>query len=101
MQVLAFSKLYEKYKDTDTSPAAESIEKTQIRLKQPFTYYYFIEVGGVIVGAVRVVDRNKENLDTILQEAGICHLYEKVGYRQTGRIRKVNDCMTLVFYRKG
>ena len=37
MQVLAFSKLYEKYKDTDTSPAAESIEKTQIRLKQPFT----------------------------------------------------------------
>ena len=37
MQVLAFSKLYEKSKDTDTSPAAESIEKTQIRLKQPFT----------------------------------------------------------------
>lgn len=47
-----------------------------------------------------MVDKNKENLDTILQEAGICHLYEKVRYRQTGRIRKVNDCMTLVFYRK-
>lgn len=38
-----------------------------------------------------MVDKNKENLDTILQEAGICHLYEKVRYRQTGRIRKVND----------
>ena len=39
-------------------------------------------------------------LDTILQEKGNCHLYEKLGYRQTGKTEVVNDKMTLVFYRK-
>lgn len=39
-------------------------------------------------------------LDTILEEAGNCHLYEKVGYRKTGRLQKMNDRMTLVFYEK-
>ena len=39
-------------------------------------------------------------LDTILQEKGNCHLYEKMGYRKTGKMEKVNERMTLVFYRK-
>ena len=39
-------------------------------------------------------------LDTILQEKGICHLYEKLGYRQTGETKVVNERLTLVFYRK-
>ena len=39
MQVRAFLDLYEKYQDTETSPATESVEKILIRLKQPFTYY--------------------------------------------------------------
>ena len=39
-------------------------------------------------------------LDTILQEKGNCHLYEKIGYRQTGRTKNINDKMTLVFYEK-
>ena len=39
-------------------------------------------------------------LDTILQEAGNCHLYEKLGYKRTGKIEKVNEKMTLVFYEK-
>ena len=39
-------------------------------------------------------------LDTILQEEGNCHLYEKMGYRRTGEIKAVNDKMTLVFYIK-
>lgn len=39
-------------------------------------------------------------LDTILQEKGNCHLYEKLGYHQTGRTEKINDQMTLVFYEK-
>lgn len=41
------------------------------------------------------------SLDTILQEPGNCHLYEKMGYRQTGGTRMINDKLTLVFYRKG
>jgi hypothetical protein len=39
-------------------------------------------------------------LDTILQEEGNCHLYEKMGYRQTGKTEVINDKMTLVVYRK-
>ena len=39
-------------------------------------------------------------LDTILQEAGNLHLYEKMGYHQTGRIDRINDRMDIVFYEK-
>lgn len=39
-------------------------------------------------------------LDTILQETGNCHLYEKIGYKRTEKIEKVNDKMTLIFYEK-
>ncbi len=137
MQIEAFQSLYEKYQDVETSPATEDIDKIQMRLNQSFTYYYFIVVDGVTVGAIRVVDkkemgkakrispifimdeyRNKGyaqkamrlaeeihgssdwELDTILQEEGNCYLYEKMGYRQTGKTETVNDKMTLVFYRK-
>lgn len=39
-------------------------------------------------------------LDTILQEKGNCYLYEKMGYRATGKSEIVNEQMTLVFYEK-
>ena len=39
-------------------------------------------------------------LDTILQEPGNIHLYEKMGYRRTGRVEKINDKMDIVFYEK-
>lgn len=39
-------------------------------------------------------------LDTILQEAGNCRLYEKTGYRKTDRFHRVNEKMTLIFYKK-
>ncbi len=39
-------------------------------------------------------------LDTILQEKGNCHLYEKMGYRATGKQEQINEKMTLVFYEK-
>lgn len=137
MQVEAFQDLYEKYQDTETSPATEGIDRILMRLNQPFTYYYFIEVDHTAVGAIRVIHRKEEKaakrispifilkayrnrgyaqkaiqlaeeihgasnweLDTILQEKGNCHLYEKMGYRQTGETEKINDRMTLVFYRK-
>lgn len=108
-----------------------------MRLRQPFTYFYFIRLNGRNIGAIRVVDkkpstepkrisplfilpefRNKgyaqsailqaENihgalnweLETILQESAICHLYEKTGYRKTNRIKEINTNMTLIFYKK-
>jgi hypothetical protein len=39
-------------------------------------------------------------LDTILQEEGNCHLYEKLGYKKTGKIEKINERMDIVYYEK-
>lgn len=39
-------------------------------------------------------------LDTILQEEKLCYLYEKIGYRKTGKYQHLKDGMDLVFYRK-
>lgn len=42
----------------------------------------------------------KWTLDTILQEKKLCYLYEKMGYKQTGKFEKINNGMDLVFYEK-
>lgn len=39
-------------------------------------------------------------LDTIKQEPKLLHLYEKAGYRQTGREDRIKEGMDLVFYEK-
>jgi len=39
-------------------------------------------------------------LTTILQEEGNCHLYEKIGYKKTGKIEKISEIMDIVFYEK-
>ena len=50
--------------------------------------------------AERLHGADNWKLDTILQEAGNCYLYEKMGYRRTGKTEKINDKMTLVYYEK-
>ena len=136
MQVEAFSELLEKYRDYETSPANEPVSRVGERLKQPFTYYYFIMDGETAAGAIRVVDmkdgsrkrispifimkqfrgkgyaqqairaveelhgRDNWALDTILQEAGNCYLYEKMGYHRTGGSKVINGRMTIVNYEK-
>lgn len=137
MQIRAFEDLYEKYQDIQTSPAKEKIDKIIMRLKQWYTFYYFIMMDDNIVGAIRVVDKKGEDkmkrispifvmpeyrnmgiaqesikavekrhgdnnweLETILQEKGNCHLYEKMGYERFDFPTKVNERLTLVRYRK-
>lgn len=136
LQTEAFAELLVKYQDYNTSPANETIEKTEARLKQAYTYFYFIMDNDKIVGAIRVVDmkdgrrkrispffimkeyRNKRyaqsaiieaerihgkdnwELDTILQEAANCHLYEKMGYHKTGKTEIINEKMTIIHYEK-
>ncbi|MDR1705265.1 MAG: GNAT family N-acetyltransferase [Clostridiales bacterium] len=39
-------------------------------------------------------------LDTIKQEAKLCHLYEKMGYRPTGTQKHIKDGMDLLDYAK-
>ena len=45
-------------------------------------------------------DTQRWFLDTIMQEPGNCHLYEKLGYKRTGKTEKMNENMTLVDYEK-
>lgn len=52
MQVKSFQQLLDKYHDYETSPASEPIEKMIARLEQKDTYYYFICVDKVKVGAI-------------------------------------------------
>ena len=59
---------------------------------------------GIAQQAIRLAEelyggKNWE-LDTILQEKGNCHLYEKVGDRPTGETREINHKMTLIYYKK-
>lgn len=39
-------------------------------------------------------------LDTILQEEKLCYLYQKMGYRKTGKIENLKQGMDLVFFTK-
>ncbi len=39
-------------------------------------------------------------LSTIKEEKGNCHLYEKCGFKQTGKEEIINDKMTIVYYEK-
>lgn len=59
MQKKAFQELLDKYQDYETNPASEAVEKIFMRLKQEFTYYYFICFDGRKAGAVRVVDKKE------------------------------------------
>ena len=45
-------------------------------------------------------DSTKWELDTILEEKGNCYLYEKLGYRKTGKIEIIKDGMTIVYYER-
>ena len=53
-----------------------------------------------IMAAEQIHGSSHWRLDTILQEAGNLHLYEKMGYHRTGRIERINDRMDIVFYEK-
>lgn len=56
MQKEAFAELFDKYQDTETSPATENYEKILFRFNQPETTYYFIMANNVKVGVIRIVD---------------------------------------------
>ena len=61
--------------------------------------------GGIGYTAIQKVfamypDTDVWKLDTILQERGNCHLYEKCGFVRVGEEHVINDQMTLVDYEK-
>ncbi len=81
MQVEAFTELLEKYRDYETNPAAESVEKIRQRFEQPFTYYYFITVDSEKVGFLRVVDK-KDGSRKRISPIGILPAYRNKGCAQ-------------------
>ena len=53
-----------------------------------------------IIAVEKLYGEDNWSLDTILQEKGNCHLYEKMGYHRTGKTEHINDRMDIVFYEK-
>lgn len=142
LQVEAFTPLYEKYHDEETSPAKESLDTVRWKITdRSKSDFYIIEFENQPVGGIRVRSHNGGEiiegirwispifvipkfqgksiaqkviqkvfelysdtltwkLDTIKQEPGNCHLYEKCGFVRIGEDTVVNEQMTLVEYEK-
>lgn len=52
MQIDSFNPLLNKYKDYETNPANESIEKTILRINNPSSNYYKMIIDSNLVGAI-------------------------------------------------
>lgn len=53
-----------------------------------------------ILAAEQLYGSDNWKLDTILQEEGNIYLYEKLGYRRTGKIDKISDAMDIIYFEK-
>lgn len=53
--------LLKKYRDYETSPANESLEKIVEQINQPFTDYYIIESDNIAVSGVRIVKKGNKH----------------------------------------
>lgn len=137
MQIDSFSSLLNKYKDYETNPANESIEKTILRISNPSNNFYKMIIDSNLVGAICISQKELPykfrispmfihpiyqgkgiaqkvlilieemfpeaqsfELATILEEERNCFLYEKMGYKRTEVIKKLNDKTTLIYYKK-
>ena len=82
MQKEAFSELYAKYQDTETSPATEKYENILFRFNQPETTYYFIMADNVKVGVIRIVDCKNGITRKRISPVFIMPEYRNKGYAQ-------------------
>lgn len=107
MQKEAFAELLKRYQDYETNPASEPIDKQEEGKRKRISPLFILPQywnRGLAQQAILAVEEIHGStgweLDTILQEKGNCHLYEKMGYRVTGKQEQINKKMTLVFYEK-
>jgi len=82
MQKIAFADLLDKYEDYDTNPANEPLKKTVMRLSLPSTYYYFINLNGENIGAIRIVDNKSTVEKKRISPIFIMPQYRNNGYAQ-------------------
>lgn len=71
----------------------------QIYILPEYQGYGYAQMAIMIVESLYPMVEKWE-LDTILQEEKLCYLYEKMGYRKTGRVEHILNGMDLVFYAK-
>ena len=83
MQVKSFKNLLDKYQDFETNPASETILNVEMRLKQNFTFFYFIFIDNKKVGAIRVVDYKKKNKNKRISPLFILPEYRNKGIAQS------------------
>ena len=83
MQVKAFKELLDKYQDFETNPASEPISNIEMRLKQNFTFFYFICVDNKKVGAIRIIDHKEENKNKRISPIFILPKYRNKGIAQS------------------
>ncbi len=58
MQVESFHEIYLRYRDNETNPVNESVEKILQKLKRPDSHLYLIKFENNFVGGVRIVVKN-------------------------------------------
>ena len=88
LQVTSFLPLLEKYRDYETNPAAESLDRIQQRFAQPYSDYYLILESERVVGMLRVCNHGER-----CRLSPICILpeYQGRGYA-TQAIRNMEQC---------
>ena len=80
MQQSAFAPLLKKYKDYETNPAAESLERVRERLAYTYTDTFFIVVENTKVGCIRIAHNNEV---CTLKQILILPQFQGNGYAQT------------------
>ena len=83
MQIKSFKKLLDKYQDFETNPANEFISNIEMRLKQNFTFFYFICIDNKKVGAIRIIDHKEENKNKRISPIFVLPEYRNKGIAQS------------------
>ena len=106
---------YDPYSVIEDGKVVSNISVNRCDMNYKGKIFHLIQLGTVMTDpdyrgkgyaqdAIRAVEdiygKDHWCLDTILQEKGNLHLYEKMGYHQTGKIEHINDRMDIVFYEK-
>ena len=83
MQVKSFKNFLDKYQDFETNPANEPISNIEMRLKQNFTFFYFIFVDNKKVGAIRVVYYKEKSRNKKISPIFVLPEYRNKGIAQS------------------
>ena len=74
LQNRAFMPLYEKYHDDETSPAKETIARTEEKILDTFSEYYLIRFDNKYAGAVRVARKKTKHENNIAFVQDVCFI---------------------------